>query len=48
MAYTPRIRIIDLLVDRAEPAHLPKTSLKSDLSPREGRAGIAHLRILEK
>jgi CspA family cold shock protein len=36
-----------LLVDRAEPALLPKTSLKSDLSPREGRAGafahFAHL-----
>jgi CspA family cold shock protein len=27
------------LVERAEPALLPKTSLKSDLSPREGRAG---------
>src|SRR5882762_2808670 len=26
----PRIRTIDLLVDRAEPAPLPKTSLKSD------------------
>jgi cold shock protein len=38
-----------LLVERAEPAPLPKTSLKSDLSPREGRAGtFAHLRILEK
>jgi cold shock protein len=30
MAYTPPIRTIDLLVDRAKPAPLPKTSLKSD------------------
>jgi CspA family cold shock protein len=30
MAYTPLIRTIDLLVERAEPAPLPKTSLKSD------------------
>jgi hypothetical protein len=29
-AYTPPIRIIVCLVDRAEPASLPKTSLKSD------------------
>jgi len=41
--------LIDLLVDRAEPALLPKTSLKSD----QTRANIvwvapAHLRILEK
>jgi hypothetical protein len=49
VAYTPLIRTIDLLVDRAEPALLPKTSLKSDLSPCEGRAGLtAQLRILEK
>jgi hypothetical protein len=30
IAYMPLIRIIDLLVERAEPAPLPKTSLKSD------------------
>jgi hypothetical protein len=30
MAYMPLIRTIDLLVERAEPALLPKTSLKSD------------------
>jgi CspA family cold shock protein len=39
--YTPPIRIIVCLVDRAEPAPLPKTSLKSDQAQREGRAGIA-------
>ena len=49
IAYTPLIRTIDLLVDRAEPAPLPKTSLKSDVCLREGRAGLtALLRILEK
>jgi len=49
VAYTPLIRTIDLLVDRAEPAPLPKTSLKSDLSLREGRMGLTALsRILEK
>jgi hypothetical protein len=48
MAYMRVIRIVDLLVERAEPAPLPKTSLKSDLSSREGRAGLAaQMRILE-
>jgi hypothetical protein len=48
IAYMHFIRIIDLLVERAEPAPLPKTSLKSDLSPCEGRTGLAaHVRILE-
>jgi hypothetical protein len=45
-AYMPRIRIIDLLVDRAELAPLPKTSLKSDQARDKGRAGasaFAHL-----
>ena len=32
------------LVERAEPAPLPKTSLKSDLRSREGRAGISRIR----
>jgi cold shock protein len=30
-----------LLVDRAEPAPLPKTSLKSDQARDEGRAGVS-------
>jgi hypothetical protein len=44
----PRIRIIDLLVDRAEPAPLPKTSLKSDQARAKVVRALAHLRILEK
>jgi len=41
--------LIDLLVDRAEPALLPKTSLKSDQAcAKLVRAEPAHLRILEK
>jgi len=49
MAYMTFIRTIDLLADRAEPALLPKTSLKSDLASREGSCGLSALmRILEK
>jgi len=49
MAYTPPIRTIDLLVDRAEPALLPKTSLKSDQArAKVVRVAPEHLRILEK
>src|ERR1700738_5684383 len=43
----PPIRTIDLLVDRADPALLPKTSLKSDQARAKVRAGgtraFAHL-----
>ena len=43
----PSFELIDLLVDRAEPALLPKTSLKSDQARAKVRAGgtraFAHL-----
>jgi len=47
-AYTPPIRIVVCLVDRAEPAPLPKTSLKSDYAFAKSRGHCALLRILEK